>query len=232
MTKRPARTAGEILAELEQDPQYIARMEELERQRAKNRQTYLAAAAPMLMELAEAGFSVESLDDFVNSNLDYREAIPILLRWLPLIQDRYVRESIVRSLTIKAARPAAAPALVQEFQREQPSEFRWVVGNALSVVADDSVFDSIVELVRDKRHAKAREMLAPALANMKDPRAIDVLIELLGDEEVAGHALWAVRKLGKKAARARPDIAPFLSHPKTWVRNEAKRALAKIDKAG
>ena len=72
-------------------------------------------------------------------------------------------------------------------------------------------------------------MVAVALGNMKDPRAVDVLIELLEDEEVAGHALLALGKL--KSSKAKPYIEPFLGHPKAWVRKEAKRALAKIDKA-
>jgi HEAT repeat protein len=52
---------------------------------------------------------------------------------------------------------------------------------------------------------------------------------LLKDEEVAGHALIAIGKL--KADKAKSYIKPFLEHPKSWVRKEAKRALAKIDKA-
>jgi len=95
------------------------------------------------------------------------------------------------------------------------------------VVADDSVFDDIVALVKDKRHGRAREMLAVALANMKNPKAVDVLIELLDDEEIAGHALSALRKLAPPEARE--AIEPFVNHPKTWARNEAKRALKKID---
>jgi len=38
--------------------------------------------------------------------------------------------------------------------------------------------------------------------------------------------------LGKlKAEKARPYIERFLDHPKAWVRREAKKALAKLDKA-
>ncbi|MBN2394562.1 MAG: HEAT repeat domain-containing protein, partial [Anaerolineae bacterium] len=67
-----------------------------------------------------------------------------------------------------------------------------------------------------------------ALGNMKDARAIGVLIELLDDEEVAGHALMALCKLAPPEARS--AIERFTDHPRTWIRNEAKRALAKIDK--
>jgi HEAT repeat protein len=64
---------------------------------------------------------------------------------------------------------------------------------------------------------------------MKNRRAEDVLIDLLDDDEVAGHAIIALRKL--KSKKAYPAIKRFLTHPKAWVRNEAKKALAKVDKA-
>ena len=131
---------------------------------------------------------------------------------------------------MKWAKPIAARPLIREFLKAPDSEefgLKWAIGNALSVVADDSVFDDIVALVKDKRHGRAREMLAVALANMKNPKAVDVLIELLDDEEIAGHALSALRKLAPPEARE--AIEPFVNHPKTWVRNEAKRALKKID---
>jgi len=187
---------------------------------------------PILRELCAQGFRVEWISDLYNKRLDYRTAIPILLSWLGRTQNLDLKDGIVRALSVKWARPSAIGPLIEEYRRAPPyqqTNYKWVVGNALSVVADDSVFDEVVELVRDPGHGRAREMLAVALGNMKNPRAVDVLVELLGDEEVAGHALMALGKL--KAKQARPRVERFLTHPKTWVRTEAKRALAKIDKA-
>jgi len=33
-----------------------------------------------------------------------------------------------------------------------------------------------------------------------------------------------------KAKQARSDVEKFLTHPKAWVRREAKKALKKIDR--
>lgn len=66
------------------------------------------------------------------------------------------------------------------------------------------------------------------LANLDGDRAVDVLIELLGDGEVAGFAVMALGKLKAKQARSR--IKPLLKHPQPWVRKEASRALAALDK--
>jgi HEAT repeat protein len=223
-----------------------------------NREALIAAsrraAVPILAELAQLGFQlkglsdlyrklrsdifdtgnkilqVERAEDLYRKPIDYRAAIPILLKWLPLVDDEAVKWELVDALSIKWAKPIAARPLIEEFRKapQEKMNFKWSIANALSEVADASVFDEIVELVRDKQHGRAREMLAVALGNIEDPRAVSVLIELLDDEQVAGHALLALRKLAPPEARS--AIERFVDHPKTWVRNEARRALVKIDK--
>lgn len=222
-----------------------------------NQEAWIAAArraeAPILAELAQIGLRLESLtdltsrlrsdiprtpegalqieriEDLYRKPIDYRAAIPILIKWLPLVDHKGVKWTIVRALSIKWAKPIAARPLIEEFRKAPMDvDFKWSIANALSEVADASVFDEIVELVRDKRHGRAREMLAVALAKMKDPRAVGVLIELLDDEEIAGHAVYALCLLAPPEARS--AIERFVDHPKTWVRNEARRALLKIDK--
>ena len=189
------------------------------------------AAEPVLTDLAEAGFRVESISDLFNNKRDYRPIIPLLIEWLPRVNNLKVKEMIVRALSVPAAKPAAALALISEFERAPPhhaSGLKWAIGNALSVVADDTVFERLAELVTDKGHGKAREMLAVALGNMKDSRAVELLIQLLDDEEVAGHAVIALGKL--RSARAHPMVTRYLDHPKSWIRAAARRALARIDK--
>lgn len=186
------------------------------------------ASAPVVAELNQAGFPVSWISDLYARKMNYAEAIPILIKWLPLIDNTDVKESIVRALSVSWARPSAALPLIREYAKADPAStnFKWAVANALAVVADDSVFREIVDLVRDDRHGKAREMLALALGNMKNPQASEVLLDLLEDEVVAGHAIMALGKLRDR--RASPRIQPFLQHPKAWVRKEASKALKKI----
>jgi hypothetical protein len=200
------------------------------------RRNYWHAATPVLQDLDAEGVDSRPLLEssigirqLIRSKADHIRAIPVLLKWLPKVEYIALKESIVRTLSVPWAREVA-PNLVSEFLSTPGalSGYKWAIGNALPIVADDSVFDDIVALARDKTHGKAREMVVLALANMKNPSAVDVLIELLGDDVVAGHALSALRKLAP--VRARPFIEPFVTHPRTWWRNEAKRALAKIDK--
>jgi hypothetical protein len=187
---------------------------------------------PVLTDLATAGFQIEWVSDLYSKRYLYKEAIPILLKWLPLVANLAVKEDIVRALAVPWAKPIAAPVLVSEFHKmkdESNTGIKWAIANALSVVADDSVFEEIVNLVQDTQHGPARIMLALALGNMKDTRAQDVLIDLLKDDLVAGQAIVALGKL--KSKKALPEIELFLTHPKTWVRKEAKKALLRIEKA-
>jgi hypothetical protein len=140
-----------------------------------------------------------------------------------------VRESLVRALSVPAARPAAAPVLIEEFRRTpDPSGLGlgWVIGNALSVVADDSVFDELVALVDDRRYGKARQMIVVGLARSKDPRVVPLLAGLLGDEDVVAQAVMALGKL--RPPEVRPAIERLLDHPRGLVRREAKKALARF----
>lgn len=199
---------------------------------------YRQAATPLLSELQEVGITLDEANGIsdLNQNSAYRNkrsyqtALPILLKWLPHITNQRLKEDVVRVLSVAWAKPQAAPALVVEFEKADATStlgLKWAIGNALAVVADDQVFEKIVALLQAPKHGRAREMLGVALGNMMEPRAVDVLIEALQDDEVAGHAIIGLGKL--KNLSARPFIEPFLSHPKRWVRAEARRALARID---
>lgn len=229
-SKDAPKNAAELMAELNADPEYVARMRQRDRQQAENVDNYRRAAEPMLRELAASGFEVQSLGDLRYSGAEYPAAIPILVRWLPKVKNAQVKEDLVRTLSVPWAAPEAVPALILEFQRSDGLQWdglRWAIANGLAVTADDAVFDQLVALVTDRKYGKEREMLALALGNCRDPRAVDVLITLLADEQVVGHAVMALGKLKSKAAR--PQIQALLKHPVDWVRAEAIKALAVID---
>jgi hypothetical protein len=228
--KKRTVTAAELVGRLKQDPQYQTSMQQRKALHEEFVQQHKLAAAPVVKDLNESGFAVESIDELRRKGVDYVAAISLLLKWLPLVSDTTVKDSIVRALSIPQARQTAARPLIAEFQAAPESDpsLKWTIGNALSIVADDTVFDEIVKLALDTRNGKSREMLVAALGNMRNPTAVDVLIELLNDEEVAGHALAGLAKL--KAPQARPYIERLLKHPKPWVRKEARKAWAKLNK--
>jgi hypothetical protein len=204
--------------------------DEAEVERVTSRAKNVRDVAPLMKELADDGFVFDSLRHFRHSGIKYTQAIPILLKWLRQTDNYDVKEEIVRTLSVPWATGRAAPVLAAEYRNSPASQgsYKWAIGNALSIVADDSVADDVIALATDRRHGKAREMLAVALGNMKDPRVLDVLVGLLQDQEMAGHAIIGLGNL--KASRARASIEPFLDDKKAWIRNETRKALAKIDR--
>jgi HEAT repeat protein len=227
-SKRKKITVDELLKQREQDPVYQAQMQEQEKQRIAAVEEYNQAAAPLMAELLSSGYDVASIEALAQSPV-YKNAVPILVKWLPEIANLRVKNSIVRALSVRWAKPYAVGALLAEFHSTPDSAnvgLKWAIGSALEGLVSDENFDDIVELVKEKRHGIARQMLASALGKMKNPKAVDVLICLLDDDDVVGHALTSLKKL--KAKQAQTHIERLINHPNAWVRKVAKQALAKI----
>ena len=188
------------------------------------------ALDPVIRDLRSAGCDMHSLDELRRSGKGYESAVPILLRWLPRLSNPDAKEGVVRALSVPWAKPTAGPALLAEFEKA-PAEadaLRWAIGNALEVVATPDLLDRIIRIVKRKENGTARQMLVLSLAKIRDPKSISVLIELLDDEDVVGHAAMALRKL--KAPEALNHLERFVDHPQAWIRNEAKKAIAAIMK--
>lgn len=224
-------TAAEFREQLEKDPAYQARQQEAEERRQFRSEDYQRAAAPVLADLKGDGVRLQRIAELRQRRDDYAAAVPVLLRWLPMVKEASVKEDIIRTLSVPWAAPDAIRPLLEEFRKTATLEDRigWAIGNALEVIADDSVFDEVVTIATDGSYGRSREMIVAALGNMKDPKAKEILIELLDDDEVAGYAIMGLGKL--KAKDARGKIEPFLKYPQEWVRKEAKKALDKIDRS-
>jgi hypothetical protein len=209
-----------------------------------------AEEAALRADLEAAGISARDFGFFAREipeagiyapRFDYEAAAPILITWLPRAQTLLVKERIVRSLTgEKAATPGALGPLIREFRAAREGEaagLKWAIGNALATLADASIAEELMELARDRRHGKAREMLMDALARTKDERALDLLVELVDDDQLAGHAISALRRLGPKSSlpylrRARPSLIRQAQEGKTHIaRKGAKAALKRLDES-
>jgi HEAT repeat protein len=191
--------------------------------------------AMVVAALKDVGVNANSVYDLVNSKQPYPQAIPVLLKFLPSVSDDRIKEGIARALGVEEAKPMAAETLIREFKNylsETPSQqhTKWAIGNALATVADDSVFYEVVSLLHNKTQGSARSSVVPALCNMvmHRERAIALLMKLLDDDEVKVQAMIALGNL--RVSEARPRIEVFLRHNDSWVRQQAQRAISKIDK--
>lgn len=233
MMQRGPITAGELLAELEQDPAYVARQQDILARLQQSSDRYVEAATGVIADLAAAGFDVQKVSELARPGVGDGRALPALLAWLPRVAYRPLKLDIIASLGSPWARPEAARPLVAEFHRvdvatDPPDGLRWSIGDALERVADESVLDDLVQIATDARHGRARSLIVLSLARMKKARhrVVPVLLGLLDDDDVAPYAIMALGRL--KAGEARPRIEQFTGHPENWVRKEARKALAKI----
>jgi HEAT repeat protein len=225
-------SASELMAQLNQDPEFVRRREQRDEQFKALRKRLAAAEWPLVTALNDSGVQIKSVWDLVNTKRAYPLAIPVLTVHLRYPYPWRIREGIARALTTKIAGNDAYTALVREFKKlpesqdNDQNQFKWALGNAISIVAGKNNFDEIVNLVQDKRHGITRDMMVLRLPRLEPDKAVAVLIELLADDEVAGQAVIALGKL--KAQEARNGIERLLSHPQPWVRKEAAKALAAL----
>lgn len=228
------KTADELMAELDQKPEFVDRQRQRMAEREENRRRYAKAAVGLLADLESAGFEVETLAQLRQREVGDKRALPALVKWLPEIDYLPLKRDLIATLGSSWTRPASARPLVEEFRRADPAEdtgdtsVRWSIGDALERVADESVLDDLIDIATDASNGHHRALVVTALGNMGKARerVLPVLLALLDDDVVAPYAVKGLGKL--KAPEARAAVEPFLEHPESWVRKEAKKALAKL----
>src|SRR5665213_813169 len=214
----------------------IARLAETRRLSSRARDTRVLknklAAEPVVRELRAAGFDVEWIADLRHFVADYTAAIPILVKWLPIVENPAVKSDIVRSLSLTSQK-WLAPLLIKEY-RQIPADtlaqrdLRVAVANALEVLADDAIFDDIAEMAQDKRMGPSRSFLVLALSKMATLRAVAILTSLLDDADVCVAAITSLGKL--RAVGTQERIATFLGSDVAEAVAAAKTALARMNK--
>lgn len=191
-------------------------------------QTQSAEEAAVVGSLRDAGVAVSHIQDVHRGKFEYKIVRPILVGWLPRLQTIEVKDQVVRALSVPQARSdEAARVLVGEFESvESRTSYRWDVANALSVIATDTVRDDLLRIAGEKQWGKDREMIVLALANLPGPRTVSILMDLIDDDDVRGHAVMALGRL--RAVEARSRVQAVLSDKRPWVRSEARKALKRM----
>lgn len=223
-------TAAEFIAELNADQNYSAARREVERQRAQAEMETRREEEPLLNALRLVGTSVDSVWDLVNTAEPYPAAIPILIEHLGRPYSRPVREGIIRALCAPAATPLLGRRLIEEFRREQDPELRWVIGNAIAFTADADQADDVVQLFEDTAYGVSRNRLALAVARLLGKNAIPILLRQIDDKNVTGEVIAALGEL--RAPDVRPIVAKYLKDPDSYLREQARKAMRRLDRKG
>ena len=83
----------------------------------------------------------------------------------------------------------------------------------------------------------ARQMLCDALVRTRDHRRVDVLLDLIDDDDVAGHAIGALRRISDRdraAERMRPKLEGVLTRSSAtpFAKRQARSALKALRAGG
>ena len=238
MSSRGGKDVAGFMAELEADHEYQRRSRALDAEHERLVDLNRAASAPLAVELRTLGFAVEFPEDLYGH--DYRTAVPVLIDWLPRMDNPDVKASIARALAVEWAKPAAAKPLVHEFTKvlgksgAQNEMLRFDFANALDVVADATVADELMGFIADENiEDEARSVLLSALGHARSgvvARFVETQLAHATNPLVLVGGLVALRRLGDPGTRSTVD--GFTSHPNREVRREAVRTVRSLDRAG
>ncbi len=191
----------------------------------------LARAAPLLLEILDEIESLQVKTDVVrvlaHTRIPPKPLVDQLKTVLP-----HLERADKPSESIESLSPSE---LVKQLKRLRSrstgaSSFAYAVCDALSAIANETVFDDLVDLIGDVRLGAARKTLPYALSRIGAHRwrVIELLIEKIEDEEIAVSAMDALAKM--KAVEAIDPIRAQLRSDHPEVRSEAKRALAALER--
>jgi len=122
--------------------------------------------------------------------------------------------------------------LLDEFRRAKdvgPNSARWVIGDALEVVADDSVFDRVEAILRNPGYGVDRfGVVRSLIRGRKNPRVEPLLRDLLDDPDIGGMAAYVLVRRG--VMDIDDQIDQLVQETNEFVSAWAQRARELVDK--
>jgi hypothetical protein len=144
---------------------------------------------PLLREIQARGFPVESIAELrgtpFSSAWDYEELIPVLVKWLPLIDNLDIKEDIVRTIAIPQwARPQAIQPIIDEIlSKPSGQNLQFALGNSLMILVNKPLIpdyiDTLEKIVLNPDYGMARSSIAEALWKFPPERAKNILLQLI-----------------------------------------------------
>ncbi|MDV6014395.1 hypothetical protein [Haloechinothrix sp. LS1_15] len=188
-------TAGELMAELEADPEWVAERDRREAEMAARQAELRRAEAPLVAELRELGYAVDSAWDMYKYK-PYEDAVAVLVRHLGVDYPARVREGIARALNVPAAR-WAWDEVVAAFRGEQEKGAKdalAVAVGSLCDVGDERQVAEVIELAGDAAHGNSRLLLFETLERSGRADAYAVLERAAEDSTVSAKAQEVLRR--------------------------------------
>lgn len=179
-------------------------------------------------ELLERGYQFEILNQVQQFMPKHKEALtPIILKYYDLAvldNEKWYFASLFRYKGFDEF----VPMLLNEFVSDKPGFNRWQIAEIVEAIHSKKYINKYLKIISNKKFGKDRQMLVLLVGKLKTEEAIPILINLLDDYDVTGHAINALSQ--HKREEFRPYFERFLNHENSYYRREAKTALKKLDK--
>lgn len=181
----------------------------------------------LIRDVNKEGYNIEHYHELLKLKTKDKKLIPVFLKHLKNEEDLNRKELVIDCLKVKGFTDATQ-TLIEEFLLNDNRLYKWTIGDTFSYIQDKAHEDDYIDIVKNKQHGIARQMVVVTLGKIKSKKAIPNLINLLEDTDVSGHVIMALGYYGK--VELIEEIEPFLEHDEAWIRNEAKKSIKKLEK--
>ena len=174
-------TAAELMAELQNDPEYQRKAQAAEARRQVRVQALRRAEQPIVADLRRAGVMVDSVWDLVNTSVPYPDALPVLLKHLQRggYPDR-VLESLGSALAVKPA-VFAWDILRELYLKARGEGEEEGIAVALAALATSEHLDALIGLLGEDSRGSTRIHFLRAIKRVGGRRGREVLESLRSD---------------------------------------------------
>ena len=160
------------------------------------------AEKPLVKEFSELGFEIQSVWDFVRFNSeDYTEALPLLVHHLHSDFPDPIMEGIARALGVKQAKFAWDKIKRAYISEKAGTQFKEGLAVALSIIADASRLDEVLELLFDDSHGPTRGHLIRAISKSRSDKARVAIEELAKIPDLERLCTAIIKRRAKAKAR-------------------------------
>ena len=195
-------TAGELMDQLANDPEFQARKRAEEERRLARERELNEIERPLVADLKEVGAPVtESVYDLVNTSEPYPQALPVLMKHLeargypPVIMEGIGRALAVRDSIGYWDRLRAC------YENAQSEPEQDGVAIALRACATADHVDDLIELLTDDTQGEVRVFFVKTLGKLGGERGRRVIESLVDDPVVGKEATAFVTRARKRAAK-------------------------------
>ena len=179
-------------------------------------------------ELRELGFEFE-ISDQVKGFLPKNRTIilPIAIRYYKQAKLKNEKSYFMGLFHYKGFEEVV-PILIEDFYTGETLIDRWAIGDRLYTIRSKNYIEDYLKIIANSEYSRSRQMVVLLVGKLKVEEAIPILIELLDDDDVRGHAIAALGEYKKEEFRK--YFERFQEYKNSYIRKEALKALKKLEK--